>query len=140
MYPDLARLQDILVREDYVSPEDNQAAQAASQDSAGYIDFLIRREVLSKPLLGQALAEAYKLPFADLGANPPGKDQVAAVPEKDAQELRIVLAKDGESVVVIATDAPDKIDAKRLEQLFPGKKVNLAYSLPEFINAAFELY
>lgn len=140
MYPSIKELHEILVKEDYISEEDSQAAQEASTDSRGYIDFLIARELLSKALLGQALAESFHLPFADLGANPPGKDQVAKIPENDARNLRAVIAKDGDQSITIATDAPLKIDSKMLESLFKNKAVSLAYTLPEYIEGAFELY
>lgn len=140
MYPAINELQEILVKQDYVSLEDSQAAQAASKDSAGYVDYLIRKEVLSKTLLGQALAEAYKMPFADLGATPPGKDQVALIPEHDARELRIVVARNGDDSVTIATDSPEKAVASKLQASFSGKKIQTAYTLPEYINAALELY
>lgn len=140
MYPAISKLHEILVSEDYISAEDSQAAQAASKDSIAYLEYLIRKELLSKTLLGQALAEYYKLPFADLGSYPPGKDQVALIPERDARALRIVVARNADDAVTIATDSPEKVDAKRLETSFSGKKVTVAYTLPEYITAAFDLY
>jgi type IV pilus assembly protein PilB len=140
MYPSINELHEILVREDYISEEDSQAAQAASTDSRGYIDYLIGQELLSKALLGQALAESFQLPFADLGANPPSKEQVAKIPENDARTLRIVLAKGEENSVVVASDSPDKIDSKMVEKIFSGKAVSMAYTLPEYVEAALELY
>jgi type II secretory ATPase GspE/PulE/Tfp pilus assembly ATPase PilB-like protein len=140
MYPNIDELQDILVREDYISTEDSQAARSASTDSRSYIEYLIGRELLSRPLLGQALAESYHLPFADLGANPPGKEQVAKIPENEARTMRIVLARAEGDSFIVASDQPDKIDAKMMEKLFSGKAVTLAYTLPEYVEAALELY
>lgn len=140
MYPSINELKEILVKQAYVSPEDSQAAEAAAKDSVGYIDYLIRQEVLSKSLLGQALAEAHKLPFADFGANPLGKEQVAMIEESVARDLRIVVAKVEDHGVVVATDSPDQLDPKKLKPLFPGKHATVAYTLPEYIAAAFELY
>src|SRR5688572_9176083 len=133
MYPEITELKDVLVKEDYISLEDSQAAEAAGKDSAGYIDYLIHNELLSKALLGQALAEAYKLPFADLGAYPPGKEQVALIPEADARDLRAVVAKSSDDTVTVATDSHNKVDVHKLEKSFAGKKVQLAYTLPEYI-------
>ncbi len=140
MYPGIDELHDILVREDYISDEDSQEAKAASKDTAGYIDYLVRKEVLNKALLGQALAESFKMPFADLGAYPPNKEQVALIPEETARKGRVVVAKNLEETVIIATDAPDKADIGQLTSLFPEKEVKAAYTLPEYVNSAFELY
>lgn len=140
MYPSVDKIKTILLKESYISEEDSKAAEAAAHDSAEYVDYLIRAELLSKPLLGQALAEAYKLPFADLNAHPVGKEEVNQIPEATAREQRVVFVKASDQVVAVATDNPEGIKPDKLLALFPGKKVRLAYALPEQINGAFELY
>src|SRR5438045_8951262 len=42
--------------------------------------------------------------------------------------------------MVLATDVPEKLDAARLKVLLPHKKLQLAYTLPEYIEMAFEMY
>lgn len=140
MYPSIEKIKEILLKESYISAEDSAAAESAAQDSVGYIDFLIRAELLSKSLLGQALAESYKLPFADLEANPVEKDDVNTIKEEVARKLRIVFVKASDAVVAVATDTPETIDQKVVKELFPGKKVRLAYTLPEYVEKAFQLY
>lgn len=140
MYPSIDKIKAFLVKENYISAEDSAAAEAVSHDSAAYIEYLIRQELLSKTLLGQALAEGYKLPFADLSAKPPAKEQVALIKEDDARKMRLVVAHNDEHLVTIATDAPEAIDPAKVKALFSHSKVSLAYTLPEYINTAFELY
>ncbi|HEV7453921.1 MAG TPA: GspE/PulE family protein, partial [Candidatus Saccharimonadales bacterium] len=124
----------------YISAEDSAAAEQAAQDSAGYIDYLIRQELLSQSLLGQALAEGYKLPFADLTAKPPTKEQVAMIPEDTARAMRIVVIRNEPQNIAMATDAPEAIDPAQLKALFPQAKVSIAYTLPEYLETAFSLY
>lgn len=140
MYPDIATIKALLLKENYISEADSQAAEAASHDSAGYVDYLIRAELLSKSLLGQALAEGYKLPFADLGVNQIGKEQVNRIPEAIARKQRAVFVNESDTVVAIATDSPEALDRSAFTMLFKGKKVGFAYTLPEYINTAFESY
>ncbi|HSX16943.1 MAG TPA: GspE/PulE family protein [Patescibacteria group bacterium] len=140
MYPSIEKIKAALLHENYISEADSEAAEAASHDSAGYVEYLIRSELLSKSLLGQALAEGYKLPFADLGANPPSKEQVALIPEKVARPERIVLAKVSDEAVIVATDMPEGVNAQKLAPVFKGKQVQVAYTLPEYIEASFSLY
>jgi type IV pilus assembly protein PilB len=140
MYPSIDKLKIALLKGNYISDADNEAAEKVAQDSAGYIDYLIREEVLSKTILGQALAEGYKLPFIDLAANPLVKDQVARIPEELARAQHVVVAIQDSKHVTLATDQPEKIDTPPLVELFPGQKVALGYTLPEYINQAFELY
>lgn len=140
MYPSIDKIKTILLQEGYVSEEESKAAEAASKDSASYVEYLMRQEVLSKTLLGQALAEGYRLSFADFGAHPLSKEQVTQIPEDVARSQRIVVARADDSVVVLATDAPEKIDPSKVKPLFPRHKLQLAYTLPEYIETAFESY
>lgn len=141
MYPNLDELKALLVKENYISKKDSQAAEKVAKDTKSYIDYLIREEILTKTLLGQALAEWYGLPFADLAAHPVSKEQITLIPEDTARALRVVVAKqDLENVTItIATDQPSKIEASK-GALFPSQKVLLSYALPEYIDQAFELY
>jgi type IV pilus assembly protein PilB len=141
MYPSIDKLKEFLLNGSYVSAEDSAAAEKVAQDSAGYIDYLIRKEVLSKMLLGQAVAEGFKLPFLDLTTSPLTKEQVALIPENTARTMRLVLAKqDDKENVTIATDQPEKVDQAKVAALFPDQTVHMAYTLPEYVDQAFELY
>lgn len=140
MYPSIEKIKKVLLEQSYISDADSTAAEAVAHDSAGYIEFLIRSEVLSKTLLGQALAESYNLPFANLDSNPIGSEEVNKIDEKIAREQRIVYLKESDKVVAIATDAPESINAKVIKKLFPDHNVRLAYTLPDYIDQAFESY
>lgn len=130
----------ILIRENYISEADSHAAEKIAHDSTGYVEHLIRQEVLTKTLLGQALAEAYKLPFADLSVKLPVKENVQVIPEEIARKMRLVISSVDNGVIQVATDQPEKIEPSKVTALFKGRKVRLAYTLPEYIDTAFELY
>ena len=140
MYPSIEKIKTLLLKENYISAEDSAAAETVAHDSAGYIEHLIRQEILTKSLLGQALAEGYKLPFVDLSAHPPTKDQVSLIPEESGRAMRIVVTRMDDQTVTLATDAPEKVDPSKVSGMFPGKKLGFAYTLPEFIEMAFDSY
>ncbi len=140
MYPDISKVKEILLKENYISPEDSAAAEAASHDTASYIDYLIREELLSKSLLGQALAESYGLPFADLTVNAVSKEDVHLIPEETGRNMRVVFVKASPKVAAVATDQPQTADIKQLAPLFQGKTIRLAYTLPESIDIALSQY
>lgn len=140
MYPSIDKIKAILLKESYISEADSQAAEQAAPDSQGYVEYLIREELLSKTLLGQALAEGYNMPFADLSTNPVSKENAILIPEDMARLQRIVVVKVNDQAVMIATDNPEGLDAKKITKLFAGKKVTAAYTLPEYIEATFSLY
>lgn len=140
MYPSIDKLKEILIQENYISAEDSTKAEKVSHDSAAYVDNLIRAEILSKALLGQALAESYKLPFADLAVENVSHDEIQMIPEKLARDMRIVVVASDKEGVRLATDQPDKIEPAKVMPLFKGKKIRLSYTLPEYIDAAFAQY
>lgn len=140
MYPSIDKLKSVLVKGNYISEEDSKAAEASAHDGAGYIDYLTRAQLLSKQLLGQALAEGYKLSFVDLTAHPAPKEAIDLIPEDIAREQRVVVAKETDNSVLLATDNPEGIDSKKITPLFKGKKLHLAYTLPEAMEANFSLY
>jgi len=139
MYPSIDTLKGILLKESYISEADSKAAEQQAKDSAGYVDYLIRQELLSRRLLGQALAEAYNVPFADLEANPVAKEAVQAIPEDVARKLRVVFVKASDQVAAVASDNP-AVDLGAIAQYFPNKRVRLAYTLPEYVEQSFALY
>ncbi|HSX07435.1 MAG TPA: ATPase, T2SS/T4P/T4SS family [Candidatus Saccharimonadales bacterium] len=140
MYPSINQIKTVLVQGSYISEADSKAAEEASRDSVGYIEYLIRAELLSKSLLGQALAEGYRLPFADLGTHPVAKEQTTLMPEEVARATRAAIVQLTDDTVTVASDAPDILDVSKLRPLFKGRKLQLAYTLPEYIDAAFNLY
>lgn len=140
MYPSIDTIKDILLKQSYISEEDSKAAEAGAKDSADYIAALIRAELLSRRLLGQALAEFYRVPYADLEAYPISKENIRLIPEDIARAAHVVFVKSSEKVVALATDQPDKVELKKLAPLFPNKTIRVAYALPEYLENSFSLY
>lgn len=140
MYPELAKLKTILIEESYVSEEDSRAAEASSRTPEEYIGYLIGHDLLSKSLLGQALAESFKLPFIDLGTKPLDKEVAIRLPEPLARAHRAALVSETQDALTLATDNPTGFDAKGIAGIFPKKKIELVYTLPEYITASFALF
>ncbi|MFZ4631714.1 MAG: GspE/PulE family protein [Patescibacteria group bacterium] len=136
------QLQQVLLSGNYVEEKDLVLALKNSEARhTSLADYLIAEEILTSDLLGQAIAEFYKLAYADLNSNQPSKEQIAKIPEEIAQKFRLILFEEGAKEVVIATDTPDNIHLiDKIKILFPKKKVSLAYSLEEDIEAALGKY
>ncbi len=139
---DPAKLKEALVNASYVSESDYASAEtAAKAGGISVAEYLIGQEVITKDLIGQALAESFGVPYADLNSVAPAHEQVLTIPEDRAREFRIVLFKVGKKDVTIATDNPKRDGlAAALKALFPGVKAIIAYSLPEDINQTFLNY
>ncbi len=140
MYPSVQELKSTLIKESYITEADSRRAEEVARDSASYIDFLIREGIITKTLLGQALAEMYGVPFADLAQRPASKQNVGKIPGAVANDNRIIFLKDDSKTVTIATDSLKNVNLDALRQIFPKKSIQFYYSLPEYITEALTLY
>lgn len=137
-----AWLKDILLAHHYVSADALASADIFSQKHALPLGAaLIQKELVTKDIIGQAIAESCAIPYADMNSYPPAKEQVWEIPESSAKILRAVLFKKQGANLTIATDMPWQPDIRtEFKKLFPNKKIQLAYSLTEDIEAAFLHY
>ena len=136
MLIDDAKLKAILLKENYVGEADLKKAETFSAEHHTLLaDYLLTAGLLTDQLLGQAIAEALELPYADLTAHPPPRDQVLKIPGPFAKQYRTILAEDTEKQVTIATDDPTADNLQTaLKELFPNRSVILAYALPNAID------
>lgn len=136
------KLLDVLIHEHYITEADakNAAAYAASGRGTAR-EYLLNNNIITPDLIGQAIAELYFMPYADLNSHPPQPEQVAVIPEETARRLRAVVFKQDPTTVTIATDAPrNELTSEPFITLFTGKKISLVYALTEDIDAAFVHY
>lgn len=132
---------EILIEESYVTPEALAKVEAeAKATSSDPLDALFSSGVVTKDLFGQAIAEHYGVPYADLNTHPPTKEEVLRIPEEFARRDRRVIFRDLPAEVVIATDRPQIELTEDFKSHFPGKTVTLAYALPEDLERAFANY
>ncbi len=98
-------------------------------------DYLIENDLLTADLIGQAIAESYQLPYADLNSKTPSKEQILRLPEKMAKDNRLVLFDENEKEIIITSDEKDASAKKsELASLFPGKSIKFSFSLGTDIN------
>lgn len=140
MYPSIETIKAVLLKESYISEKDSAAAEAVSRDSSDYVNYLIREELLSRSLLGQALAESYKLPYIDLENNKSGKELLSLVPEATARDQRVVVVRNNDKFVGLATDNPKGVDPAKLQAIFGKKPVRFGYALPDLVDASLAGY
>ena len=136
-------IKDILLKGNYVAAEDIQkAGDWAKTNKSTVEEYLLTQGAITKDILGQAMAEFYQIPYADLNTKLPSRQQVLKIPQDGATACRIVLFAEDGSGVTLATDNPIRVNQllSRLQILFPGKKISLTYSLSEDIDACFIHY
>jgi type IV pilus assembly protein PilB len=134
-------IKKLLLDESYVSPEDMGRAEIfASQNKASFIDFLLKEGLVNKNVLGQAISEHFKVPFASLSDMEPAKDIVTKIPEEFAKKYDAVLFEIENSSWQVATSDPDNAEFKKaLTELHKGK-VKIFYGFDEDVHEVFQLY
>jgi len=139
---DQQQLKKILVDSGYVDLKDWLSAESESNKRRiDPVDFLINQGSLNKDVYGQAMAEFFGVPYADLNSNMPSKEQIKELPEDVAVGMRLVLFKKTPKELILATDQPKN---EKLLSYIKEKsvkiKIKLAYSLTEDIDSALLAY
>ncbi len=141
--PDGHDIEDILLKGNYVSAENIQKAQTWAKTNKSTVEeYLLTHGIITKDILGQAMAEFYKVPYADLNTKLPSQEQVLKIPQDWATAYRMVLFTQDDAGVTITTDNPLRLSQaqSQVQILFPNKKIYIAYSAPEDIDACFIHY
>ncbi|MBA4320159.1 MAG: hypothetical protein C0412_17300, partial [Flavobacterium sp.] len=135
-------IKEILLKENYVAEEDIKSAEKFEKSHRiSFIEYLFQENLITKDLLGQALAEYFKVPYADLNSTPSSSTQVRKIPEDIAKKYRVVIFSEKKNKIIITTDNPrDKKFLPEIKKLFANKKISVAYSLTEDIDASFVHY
>lgn len=136
-------IKELLIAGSYISDEDAKKAEdIASKNEISFVDALLRDGIVNSDIVGQATAESFKVPYADLNSAAISADQVRKIDEETAKKLRVVLfSEDSETSVTITTDNPAQEGiVEGLAGIFAGKTINITYSLPEDIDSFFVYY
>jgi len=133
MQIDDVKLSEILLKLGYIKPEDLKKAQEeAKKKETPIADYILGERILSKELLGQAIAEYFGVKYADLSARETSHEEERKVPEDLAEKYRISVFSESDKHVVIATDNPtNKEILAALEPIYQGKQIEIAFSFPE---------
>lgn len=148
--PDSINIKDALLKGGYVGEEDiAKAEEFAKKHKTSVVEYLLYNDLITKDIIGQATAEVYKVPYADLNSHQPSQEQIFKIPEDIARKYRVVLFEEWDNEVVITTDNPTQANLiSELEKAVviisekkkKPKKISLAYSLSEDIDTSFIHY
>jgi type IV pilus assembly protein PilB len=135
-------LKKILVEQNYLEATDIKEAEAKMAETR-YTDFysyLIAESIMTRDLIGQAIAEHYGVPYADLNSQIPDKQLFEKIPEELSRKYRVVAFKDSSAAIALTTDDPSVKDLVKNLEAELKKKVTLMYSLPEDVSGIFVRY
>jgi type IV pilus assembly protein PilB len=135
-------IKSALLKGNYITETDvKEAEEFLKTHRLTLVEYLIQKNFITRDLLGQAVAEWYKIPYADFSVATPKVEQVEKIPEDVAKKNRVVVFSEDKTKIVVATDNPaDENLSAELKKVFPNKKIQLAYAASEGIDACFVLY
>ncbi len=139
---DKLQVLSLLEKERYITVEDaKKANDFARARHASPIDYLLNQGIITKHELGQAIAKALGVQYANLNTSPPSREQVLKIPEDIARKYRVALFAEAGDTVTVASDHPKQSELwPILRSLFPGKQVTVTYTHPEDLESAFIRY
>lgn len=91
MKPEEQKIKDILLKGKYVNPEDiKEAEKFAKTHRVSIAEYLLTEGIVTKDILGQAMAESFGVPYADLNSYQPSREQVLKISKSTADEKYLV--------------------------------------------------
>lgn len=132
----------ILLKENYITQEEaEKALRGIKTEQIPLLDYFSKNKIIDKPLLGQAIAESFRVPFTNLDLNQPSQEQIVKIPQEIAKKHSIVLAKEAPDKVTVASGNPKHPGLPEdLKIIFPTQAITITYSFPEDIKACFIHY
>jgi type II secretory ATPase GspE/PulE/Tfp pilus assembly ATPase PilB-like protein len=131
------KIKSILLEEGYVSEEDIKKAE---QSEEGLLDFLFHKNVLTKEIFGQAMAEHFKVNFRDLVKEKIEDDALHLIPEAVARAKEVVIFSKDEKIIKIGMTNPDDLVTKHLIEKRVTLPVKVYYITPQDLASTLELY
>lgn len=135
-------LGELLLKESYISEDDlAQANKICSKSSSSLRKVLYDMGILNDEVLGQAMAEHFKVDYVDLDVRRPAFEIVKEIPKQKAKKFRVVLVLKDKKKVLVTTDDPSQKDLKStLKEVFKNYKIEIGYSLPSEIDRVLLYY
>ncbi|MBD3280810.1 hypothetical protein GF389_04785 [Candidatus Dojkabacteria bacterium] len=135
-------LRRILEKGKYVNLEElEKAYEYVTANDETLDQHLIEKGLITADIIGQAIAESYKVPYADLNSNTPGDQQILRIPKEIATRYYAILYEENGDKMSVATDNPEQRGLMDdLKRLFPDKKISLHYALARDIEKLLVAY
>lgn len=135
-------LKTYLVKKGHIKTEDlSKVEHAITTYSINLIDYLISQNIVSKEIVGQTIAEYYGMNYLDLQINPPSREVIRMMPEDVGLKYRAVLFNIDDQNAIVVSDNPKNPDLiMNLQQSLVGKRIGMAYALPEDIDSVLVYY
>lgn len=136
-----AQLREIVVKSGFVSSEDyDTAVKSATELKKDIADVLAYKGFLTEDILGNLIAEYYKVPFIDLSHKTIPLEVLLLIPEEAAATFKMIPYELSGNELSLAMDDPSDLEAKEFVKRKTGYKLKISYSRYTDITKAIGQY
>lgn len=131
------KIKEVLVDQGYISQEDMRRAEESGGDP---IDFLLDQKILTKDIFGQAMAEHYKVKYANLAKIKIDEDVLRIIPKSMAQAKKVIVFGEEDEKIRIGMFNPDDLETKHNIEKKTGRSASVFYITETDLKSSLELY
>lgn len=119
-----------LIRLKYVKEEEiKKALESIEKSDSSIVDYILSQQILTKDVLGQAIAKMLNVQYVDLTIRNISLEQEKQIPEDIIKKYHIALFDESKENVTVATDNPAQAGLEKiLADIFKGKKVKIVFA------------
>lgn len=134
-------LKKILTSSGFVPEKDfDDAVKTASELDKEILDVLVFRGFINEETIGSLISQYYNVPYANIRRQVVSNDILALVPEKLARNYHVFPFAKDDSVLKLAMDDPENVEAIEFVKRHTGLKVEPYYANKEDISKALGQY
>ena len=134
---DNERLTALLLKQNYLTNKDLARALLAAQSyKIPLYEALQVENIISRPVLGQAIAEYYNVPFLDLSNTKIDQELLDMIPEAVARSYQFLPVGRNKNKIYLAMADPSDLSALHLAEKKLGKRVEARFVLAEDLEQA----
>ena len=132
---------EILLKETYISKKDLENAKKALEKSRGsLVDYLLAEDIISKDLLGQAIAEYYNVMYVDLKQEKIDIEIAKMIPELVAISKRVIPYARTEDGIKVGMLNPNDFEVLNMLEKVLGDNILVFYVNDEDIEDILSIY
>lgn len=127
-------LREIILKSGFIKQADFDAAVKTGEElGKNLTDILIYRGLISEEVLGQLVAEHYKVPYVSLSRKVIPYDVLSLIPEEAATTFRVLPFLKSEGLVSLAMEDPSDLEAREFVKRKTGLKLSVYFvTSPDF--------
>lgn len=135
------KIKQVLLEQHYITEKDiKKAEEKMIQEKCSFLDCLISEEIITEDLFGQAMAEYFKAPYANLKKVKIDNEIFSLIPELVAKNNEVIAISKTEKGIKIGMTNPHDVETKQLIEKRVADIIIPHYITPMDLKNALERY